>query len=220
MARQILFLFLLSFWLFSCAETASNSGGNSNNSGSNSNGNGVCSNEWGGVTCISGTSTYRGFTGFISDDTTSSPYEEGILTINCQPSNTRGVLFKANVVLNADFDVGGDNQDLVMQIHTSTLTITVFESIAEVYESGNSDPSFTYELEGLSGVVNGNEADLTFIRNDGTYGLKEVRLKGTFDADFFEGKITYENTKKKGGGSPASGTLGTFKISTCSVFGS
>lgn len=232
-------LFSAALWLAGCADT-SNYGGNSgpqNNTGANnydpqyhtgSSGstfpNSSCSaaGKWGGITCGSGSNKDEGFLNFLSNgtDITSS---KSIGTISCSPSNTGGVLFRMKVVLNAPFDPNGqNNNNLTMQIGSSTFEIIIHDSLQE-------HQPISAIFKGLNGEVNGNKATLTFdypgteiTTKKGTKfhsGRKQLKLEGTFDASIFSGTIYFENEKYWDGRIPgAKGTLGQFKISTCSVF--
>ncbi len=163
---------------------------------------------WGGVTCNSNTDRDRNFLDFLSDKSN----DKGIGGISCQPSNHGGVLVRMKVTLNSDFDPNGNNNNLVMQINSSNLELHIHDT-----KVSSDTPAIQVPFEGLSGEVNGNAANLSFIYNKGGV-RKTVTLKGTFDANTFSGDISFENSVHLSGGRPARGLLGRFKIATCSVF--
>ncbi len=229
-------LFSVALWLVGCAEPSKYG----NNSGQNNNGisnydpeyhggspdstfpNSSCgaSGKWGGITCGSNSNKDDGFLNFLSNGTDITS-EKSIGDISCNPSNTGGILFRMKVVLNASFDPGGENDNITMQ-PSSTLEIIIHDSLKE-YQP------ISAVFEGLSGEVNGNNATLDFIYsgteittkkgNKFHSGRKQLKLEGTFNAQTFEGTIYFENEKYWDGRTPgAKGTLGKFKIATCSVF--
>ena len=169
--------------------------------------------KWGGVTCKGGSNRDPDFLNFVSNGTDIRPNlkSTGVGDISCTPSNTGGILFRMKATLNAPFDPNGKNKNLVMQITSSTFEIAIYDSLKGIAPIGA-------VFEGLSGEVNGKNANLNFIYN-GSSGRKTIRLEGTFNANLFEGIIHFENEQYWDGRRPgAKGTLGNFKVSTCSVF--
>ena len=163
---------------------------------------------WGGITCNSNTNRDRNFLDFLSDKSN----DKGIGGISCQPSDHGGILIRMKVTLNECFNPNGNNNNLVMQIESSNIEIHIHDT-----KVNNNIPAIKVPFEGLSGEVNGNEANLSFIYNKGGV-RKTITLKGTFDASTFSGDISFENSAHLSGGRPARGLLGRFKVSTCSVF--
>ena len=230
-------LFSIALWLAACAETSdygNNPPGQNADPGidpkyhtgdpNSTFPNNACSasGKWGGVTCGSNSNRDEGFLDFLSNGTDVSS-EKSIGDISCNPSNTGGILFRTKVTLNASFDPSGqNNNDLTMQIGSSTLEVIIHDSLKE-YEP------ISAIFNGLNGEVNGNSAKLNFDYS-GTEitskkgkkfhsGRKQLRLEGTFDAQIFSGTIYFENEKYWDGRTPgANGTLGQFKIATCAVF--
>lgn len=222
-------LFLILLWLVACQE-GSNYGKTNQNTTSNTNAfsptnhqgnpnttftNNNCSDQgkWGGVTCNSSSNQDQDFLNFVSSGTDIRPNSDtvGVGDISCTPSNKGGILFRMKVTLNAPFDRNGKNDNLVMQITSSTFEIAIYDTLTGVQPIGA-------VFEGLNGEVNGQNANLSFIYN-GNNGRKTVKLEGTFNANLFEGTIYFENEQYWDGRRPgAKGTLGKFKIATCSVF--
>ena len=194
---------------------------NNNNVSSGNTSGGACANKWGGVTCLSGSNQDQNFLNFISNGTYigSDIKKKGVGDISCAPRNSGGILIKMNVLLNGQFNPNGQNNNLVMQ-PSSTFEFTLYDSKAIQQKL----KPISAKFEGLSGEVNGNQADLSFTYNGGgENGTKNVRLKGTFDADVFSGTISFDNEKLLLGPDQwttpgRSGQLGNFKIATCSVF--
>ena len=229
MIKKIIVLLGAVFFLFSCAQDnfgSGNQGGNpsggvagldpsNHSSGISSNNNcNVQGGEWGGVTCLGKSNRDQNFLGFVSlgVDISDGP-TKGITGISCNPSNAGGILIRMNIALNAAFDPNGNNSNLAMQ-PASKLEIVIYD---DAVNRQNLEPlAATYN--GLQGTVNGNQAELTFDRFHNKYGRQEVRLDGRFDANYFQGTISYSNEKDWRGRSGASGTLGNFKIPTCPVF--
>lgn len=178
--------------------------------------------KWGGVSCKSNTNRDQDFLGFLSNGTNISS-TKSIGDISCTPSNTGGVLFRMKVTLNAPFNpTGQNNKGLTMQIGSSTLEIIIHDSLKQY------DPIGAV-FNGLSGEVTGNRAVLTFDYPGAEIttqkgkkfhsGRKQLKLDGTFNSEIFSGTIYFENEKYWDNRTPgARGTLGNFKISTCSVF--
>jgi hypothetical protein len=233
-------LFSVALWLAGCAET-SNYGntGQSTDTGTGADNydpryhtgssgstfpNSSCpaAGKWGGVTCGSNSDKDEGFLNFLSNGTDITS-DKSIGTISCSPSNTGGILFRMKVVLNAPFDPSGqNNNNLTMQIGSSTFEIVIHDSLKE-------HQPISAIFEGLSGEIDGNTAKLDFIysgteittKKGNTFhsGRKQLKLEGTFNAEIFSGTVYFENEKYWDGRTPgAKGTLGQFKISTCSVF--
>ena len=233
-------LFSVALGLAGCAETSNygdNSGQGNNNTGTDnydpeyhtgssgstfSDSSCPAAGKWGGVSCGSGSDKDEGFLNFLSNGTDITS-DKSIGTISCSPSNTGGILFRMKVVLNAPFDPSGQNNDnLTMQIGSSTFEIVIHDSLTE-------HQPISAIFEGLSGEVNGNTATLTFdyagkeitTKSGKKFhsGRKQLKLEGTFDAKIFSGTVYFENEKYWDGRTPgARGTLGQFKVSTCSVF--
>ena len=170
--------------------------------------------EWGGVTCLGGGNRDQGFLGFLSIgiDISDGP-TRGIVGINCAPSNAGGILIRMNVALNAAFDPNGNNSNLAMQ-PSSRLEIVAYDQSVDRQNL----PPITATFNGLHGSVNGSQATLTFDRIHKTNGRQEVTFDGNFNAQHYEGTVTFSNEKDWRGRSGASGNLGKFKIPTCPVF--
>jgi len=226
---SVIIAFFMVFWLVSCASPDSSNGvtnspspANTGYVASNHQGDpnstfasGSCgaSGNYGGVTCSSGQSPDQEFLNFVSNGTNINPKSRdyGLGQLNCQPSNTGGILIRVKVLLNAPFNSSGSNDSLVMQPDVSTLEVVIYDNL-----EGQKPLSFI--AKGSSGEVIGNKAHLNFIYI-GENGQKTMRLDGTFDANLFTGDIFYTNSQYWDGTTPgASGKLGSFKISTCAVF--
>ena len=198
---KIFTLCLTTLWLFSCGDL--NYGPGKDNS---------CTptKEYaGGITCRSGTNRDRNFLDFLSDRSN----DEGIGNINCQPSESGGVLFNMKVTLNAPFDLNGNNNNLIMQPGSSLLKIGIYDTQA----FSNTSKPIIIEFQGSNGQVNGNKATLSFIYNKPGI-LKTINVEGTFDANNFYGTMSFKNSVHLSGGTPASGSFGSFSIPTCVVF--
>lgn len=202
MIIRIVTLCLTVFWLFSCGDGPQYGTGTDHSCTS--------TKEYaGGITCISGTNRDQNFLDFLSDKSN----DKGIGDINCQPSESGGVLFNMKVTLNAPFDPNGNNNNLTMQPGSSILKIGIYDTKA----FNNTDQPIIIDLTGSNGQVNGNQANLTFIYNkDGV--LKTMTVKGTFDTKTFYGNMSFENSVHQSGGRPTSGSFGNFSIPTCVVF--
>ena len=245
MIMRILITFLLMIFCITCAEKDQYGGGKSNTNTTSGTGfstgghtgdsntrssNTSCpsANNWGGITCKSGGDRDQNFLNFLSN--AFDPRDRNTLgDISCSPSNTGGILFRMKVTLNGKFDPNGSNDNLAMQPASSHFEIAIYDS----WVQKDNEAPIGSTFEGLSGEVNGDQANLTFIyegkdkklRDNTNYhtGRKTVRLNGAFNADYFEGTISYENEKKwdgtASGKTPGlSGTLGQFKVHTCAVF--
>ena len=218
MTVYIVILSSMMFWFLSCADGSRYGGGLSSNPGytfnSDSGPNGSCSaaGQWGGVSCLSGTNKDTNFLDFLSNGTDLTK-KNTIGDINCTPSNNGGILIRMKVDLNAQINTNGNNQNLVMQ-PTSTFEITVYDTFVEQKDKDPIGASFN----GLKGTINGNKADLEFVYT-GKAGWKKIRLTGSFNAQVFNGTIYFENEQYFDGRRPgAKGTLGNFKIATCTAF--
>ncbi len=224
-------LFLTIFWIISCAENDKYGGGSGNapfNPGGSNlgspNSSAACAasdGKYGGITCISGSDQDQGFLGFVSSGSSTDPNDpkQGVKSISCKPSDNGGILFRATVVLNGNFNSNGPNQNLTMNPASSQIEMIIQDSIVgEKYTTGQALQPISVVFNGVSGTVNGNQANLLFTFT-GSNGLKKVTLKGTFNSNFFTGQIGFENAQYWDGRTPgASGVLGNFKIHTCSVF--
>ena len=178
--------------------------------------------KWGGVTCTESNPTNpHQFLEYLSNGTDTKNNSNSIGYINCQPSNNGGILFQMQVVLNAQFDPNGNNNNLTMQIASSSLEMIIYDD-----KSGHNPIGALFK--GLSGEVNGSSARLTFDYT-GQHGRKQLTLNGQFNSEVFEGEIHFENEKravapqnKRGQvtytNDGAKGLLGKFRIPTCHVF--
>ena len=234
MITRILIVFLMTFWLLSCAEDYSSNPNQNPSTGTTNSPTGTtytptnhtgnpssttqnpsCNSQgkWGGVTCKSGSNQDQNFLNFLSNGTDINPNSptKGVGTITCTPSDSGGFLFRMKVTLNAPFNPNGPNDNLAMQPASSTFEFALYDSF-----TGHQPISAIFE--GLNGEVNGQNANLNFIYN-GSNGRKTVRLEGTINAGLFSGVIFFENDQYWDGRKPgASGTLGDFKIASCSIF--
>ena len=235
MIRLITIAFLISLSLLSCSPgqygqnqgtgtttaTGNPLGHNPNYSGdSNTTSTNSCSHgKWGGVTCSSGSNKDHNFLEYLSNGTDVNDKTDSVGYINCQPSNSGGILFQMKVGLNGPFDPNGKNTNLVMQIASSSLEMII-------YDDKQGQAPLGAKFDGLQGQVNGNSANLKFIYT-GQHGRKELDLEGTFDNNVFKGTIRFVNEKRlvptrsgplKYTTPGASGILGNFRIPTCHVF--
>lgn len=218
----MLTVFSMIFWLTSCNKGNYGGGqqpsGNPGQTGFNPSGQNTNTTQsstnpsckaWGGVTCQGGST--QSFKDFVSKGT----FLEHIGDISCTPSNDGGMLIRMQVALNGSFNPSGNNQNLVMQIASSEFEFVLFDSLDQAPISG--------KLEGVSGEVNGNQANLHFAHNSEN-GRADVRVQGTFDVNTFSGTIHFANEKlvvdDQGNHSNdgRSGILGDFRIATCAVF--
>ena len=220
--------FLMVFWLLSCADNYGGSGPN-NNTGFTPPGQqpppsgGSCKGEWGGVTCTSSGDRDQSFLDFISNGTLIDNNSVG--NISCTPSNSGGIIFKLRVTLNAPLKIGSDN-NLTMQPASSALEMQIVDSRVGDQVTGGQLEAIGFTLQGVSGTINGNRADLQFSYN-GNNGWKKVRMEGTLEGSLFKGRIHFENEKycnfnpsNKGQCSHTtpgrSGVLGNFTSPICS----
>ena len=226
---QFFILFLMTFWVFSCAQDPNYGNTNNNNQNGynpvNYQGNpnstppstgGSCSPNgglYGGITCAGGSNKDPNFLNFLSNGTDIAPGTNSIGEIHCNPGNNQGILFRMKVTLNSPLNLSGQNNNLVMQAASSTFEIVIYDTLQPSSPIGA-------VFEGLNGTVNGNTADLHFIYN-GNAGSKKIRVNGNITADTFSGTISFENEKYWDDRRPgAQGTLGQFSIATCTVFAS
>ena len=234
-------IFLTAFGLFLSCGQQQNYGGSGTTGGSTTQGtlnpnnynSQITGGEWGGVTCLSGSNDDRGFMEYISNSTDIREGTNSVGFIHCNPSNSGGILFKMQVSLNAKFDPNGSNSNLSMQIASSSLEMLIRDDKSRLPDNVRKDLEGVQDIgalfQGLSGEVNGKQANLAFIYNGGDSGWKKLRLEGTFDAQTFSGKMFFENEKRlippetendslRYNAPGASGTLGTFRIPTQHVF--
>ena len=177
--------------------------------------------KWGGVTCRSGNNRDDGFLGYLSNGTNinANSNTAGVLSISCNPSNNGGVLFQLRVILNGPFNPKGDNKTaLTMMPGLSKLELVVYDTVGTKTSTGTTIQPIGAVFNGVSGTVTGNRANLKFSYT-GANGTKTIDLNGTFNEAVFQGQMTFTNTQYWDGKTPgASGTLGDFKISTCTTF--
>ena len=117
-----------------------------------------------------------------------------------------GVQFGGRVTLQGGsirFASGPVNQQSIIKIQ-------VYDQFSG---SSSSSPLPAVILSNAQGMVQGNSASITFSDQYGS-----VRLEGQFDQHFFTGHVSYDNRVRAGGGTPAAGNLGGFKIPTCQFF--
>ena len=97
----------------------------------------------------------------------------------------------------------------------SRLLVVVWdEYVGKKDDKGQTLPAIPVYLTKASGIVEGKQAKLVFEDEFGT-----IELEGSFDRDFFDGNIHFDNRKKyDGSGLGSAGTLGGFRIPTCRLF--
>ncbi|RYZ66382.1 MAG: hypothetical protein EOP05_19215 [Proteobacteria bacterium] len=124
-------------------------------------------------------------------------------------SDGTGVFIGGKVELENGQRIGVSN-GVVSVAANSELLIAVYDSY---YTQQGLDPIPPIYLKKASGMVNGNSADITFSDAYGT-----IRLFGQFNNQTFEGTFSYDTLRTFDGKKGWNGTLGRFKIPTCSIF--
>ena len=148
--------------------------------------------EWGGIVCSSSGDRDQSFLDFISNGTLIDN-NKSVGNISCAPSNSGGIIFKLRVALNAPLKIGSDN-NLTMQPASSALEMQIVDSRVGDQVDGGQLQAIGFTLQGVSGTINGNRADLQFSYN-GNNGWKKVRMEGTLEGSLFKGRIHFENEK-------------------------
>ena len=180
------------------------------------------SGEYGGVTCASGNNRDQHFRRFLTTGTLITGQEENLGdlgNIDCTPSNTGGVLFKMSVVvLGKNFNPAGNNPQLSISTgSSSTVNFHIIHKPATDFQRRKFGEQgvITFQLNAVSGSINGNRAILTFSDEKGS-----VVFDGRFDnTGWFQGSVNYQNTVNETANTQSySGALGNFRIPTCKVF--
>lgn len=121
-----------------------------------------------------------------------------------------GLRFQGVVKLDAAGNVVAANSKLLISIYDSFVgqpdsTGAKGEPIKLEFIAGKSQ---------ISGQIN-MQTGLGFLSFSDTYG--EVRFEGRLDAQLFTGTVKFQNSRNVNGGTPASGTLGQFKVARCGI---
>lgn len=145
-------------------------------------------------------------TGFLSTDV--NPQYVGLVSAAGQ--NNSGVFIAGRVVLSSGSlrSFSGAYADVNPN---SSFTIQVRDYSSQ-YPNAPALPPFTFSR--AQGMIQGNQAQITFGDNYGS-----VTLTGVINQNTFDGEITFDNSVTFDGSRPgAAGTLGNFSIPTCSFF--
>ena len=145
---------------------------------------------------------------------TLSPGEIG--TVSSRSGLPTGVRFWGAIELQGGSALTSNMAATSINVGSSQLRIVVWDSLTGTTDfNGNRVPEYPiYFSRALSGTVTGNTAELRF---QDAYG--EIRLQGTFDTNFFQGQVSYQNTRSFATSSAArSDTLGNFVVRTCGFF--
>ena len=176
-------------------------------------------NQWGGVTCASGSNRDQGFLDFLSSGTDVSQNSPGVGNISCTPSNDDGFLIRLQVLMDGPLTFN-PMQTLNMQPQSSSLIINVVDRpITRSLQTRGRQP-ITYTVPGKQGTIRGNQAVLMFQDDSG-----EITLRGNVNRQEFTGSFEFVNYKywnssgrSSGPGQGAQGRAGTFRVSTCTSF--
>ena len=180
--------------------------------------------DWGGITCTGSSNRDQNFREFLSSGSLIIGAQDNLGTlgeIDCQPSNSGGILFRMTALVNGEFNPTGGNPNLRVQATGTILNFHIaHKPVNPGQESAFTGP-ITFELQGVNGSVNGSRATITFEDDKGS-----VTFDGSFDMSWYEGTVQYNNKVKKCHHSDSHcrehdayrGTLGQFRIPTCKVF--
>lgn len=174
-----------------------------------------------GATCVQGQQTGMGaiidslqpatFSDRVKALLTATMYPEDVGTVGASLSESTGVRFTGSVYLDANGNVNSSS---------STFKITVYDSIwYNEYIYNSSADGIPLDFNPSQGaVISGQFSNATgqgyLLLKDG-YG--EIRFDGTITTQTFSGNVTFRNYANVTGQSPASGSLGQFTVSTCSL---
>lgn len=124
--------------------------------------------------------------------------------------DSTGVRFEGVIKLDPSGNVIGAN---------SKMKISIFDSFVGQTDSNGvkGEPikiDFITGKSQITGQINMQTGQGYFSLSD-SYG--EIRFDGRLDAQLFSGTVKFQNSKNVNGGSPASGTLGQFKVARCGL---
>ena len=117
---------------------------------------------------------------------------------------TPGVRFSGKIKLDSNGAVVGTQSNLTIQVEDSFFLYSGAKAI-ELKFSQSGTSSITGQFNLSSG-----QGSLIVQDEDG-----QIKFDGTIDAQKFSGTVSFQNSKTVVGGSPASGTLGQFWVTTC-----
>ena len=128
--------------------------------------------------------------------------------------DSTGLRFEGVIKLDASGNVVGAN---------SKMKISVYDSfVGKIDPNGvKGEPIVIEFIAGKSQIIGqiNTQTQQGFLSFSDSYG--EVRFEGGFagrpDAQFFSGIVKFQNSRNVNGGTPASGTLGQFKVARCGL---
>lgn len=146
---------------------------------------------------------------------TVSPNEVGL--ISPFSGDVTGIRFWGSVDLQSGPLTSASVSATSIALNTARLQISIWDSFAGTEDSnGNIIPEYSISMDQVlsNSSVSGNTANIVF---QDAYG--QITLSGTFDQNFFQGTISYQNlTSFNAGIAPRSGVLGSFVVQTCGFF--
>lgn len=153
---------------------------------------------------------YSAVQGLVSS--TIDPYSLG--AVSGDVNQNTGVWFWGDVRMAQGFFNPNGNQSAQINGAVAELRIVIWDSFAGQTVNGARVPEYPIHIRGASGTVQGNQASIIF--QDG-YG--QIRLDGTYNANYFSGTISYANSRRYDGSTPgATSSLGSFYVPTCGFF--
>lgn len=97
----------------------------------------------------------------------------------------------------------------------AAVSIEIFDSYVGTVSGGETILPYTIDFSSAaSGSINRTTGQFTVVFRD-SYG--SITFAGTKGSTYSEGTVTFANTTAVSGYSPASGTLGSFKINNCAL---
>jgi len=177
-------------------------------------GNSANSTKWGEITDNSEEGFFNAVQYFVSS--TIDPTKE-LGAVSGRPGQKTGVRFWGSVELESPFNGNWFNRNQKIRLSTAQLHISIWDSfVGQKDGSGNVIPEYSIHMKGAaSGSVDSlGRVTITF-RDD--YG--SITFQGSQRGSDFTGTVQFDNTRYWDGTTPgATGTLGTFKVSTCGFF--
>lgn len=140
--------------------------------------------------------------------------------VSGQRGSQTGIYFAGQVETSGRFNPQGSNQ-LSIDSGRSEATIIVWDSAAGQFDAANQKiPPIQINIQGnrsgtsIRGTISGNRAEVAFEDEFGT-----ITFRGTFNAQFFEGDVLFDNKRYFDGQTPgAVGTFDRFFVATCGFF--
>lgn len=158
---------------------------------------------------------YTAVRGFVSSEINSYDEPSELGYVSGEPGQSTGIRFWGQVETTSGFNPNGTTSGQIRS-ETAELRIVVWDSYAgQTDASGQVIPEFPVHIKGnASGTITGNQAVIRFRDHAGW-----VELQGTFNQDYFQGWVEFDNDQFWDGRRPgAAGYLGYFYVKTCGFF--